>query len=132
MMNVQLNSITTKHTSREEKNTKRKHPDRRKSWRDRENRKGTERREQQLADLTRGYEQSKADYDSLLKKKNESELATNLEKQQQGEHFRVMDPPSLPVKPYSPNRLKLFAIGLGVGLTLGFGLSFAFEMADDR
>jgi len=89
-------------------------------------------REQQLADLTRGYEQSKADYDSLLKKKNESELATNLEKQQQGEHFRVMDPPSLPVKPYSPNRLKLFAIGLGVGLTLGFGLSFAFEMADDR
>lgn len=89
-------------------------------------------REQQLADLTRGYEQSKADYDSLLKKKNESELATNLELQQQGEHFRVMDPPNLPVKPYSPNRLKLFAIGLAAGLALGAGLSFVFEMMDDR
>lgn len=89
-------------------------------------------REQQLADLTRGYEQSKADYDSLLKKKNESELATNLERQQQGEHFQVMDPPSLPVKPYSPNRLKLFAIGLGAGLALGLGLSLALEMMDDR
>ena len=29
-------------------------------------------REQQLADLTRGYEQSKANYDDLLKRKNES------------------------------------------------------------
>ncbi len=27
-------------------------------------------REQQFADLTRGYEQSKANYDELLKKKN--------------------------------------------------------------
>src|ERR1019366_141914 len=32
-------------------------------------------REQQLADLTRGYDQSKANYDDLLKKKNESKMA---------------------------------------------------------
>src|SRR5215469_14624075 len=36
-------------------------------------------REQQLTDLTRGYEQSKANYDDLLKKKNESEMATSME-----------------------------------------------------
>ena len=36
-------------------------------------------REQQLADLTRGYEQSKANYDDLLKKKNESTMATSME-----------------------------------------------------
>lgn len=89
-------------------------------------------REQQLTDLTRGYDQSKADYDSLLKKKNESELATSLERQQQGEHFRVLDPPNLPTKPYSPNRLKLLGIGLVVGVVLGTGLSAATEMADDR
>jgi polysaccharide biosynthesis transport protein len=88
--------------------------------------------EQQLADLTRGYEQSKADYDSLLKKKNESALATNLEKQQQGEHFRILDAPNLPVKPYSPNRLQLFGIGLGMGIVFGIGLSVAYEMLDDR
>ena len=89
-------------------------------------------REQQLADLTRGYDQSKADYDSLLKKKNESELATSLEQQQQGEHFRVLDPPNLPTNPYSPNRLKLLGIGLLVGTMVGVGVSGVAEMADDR
>ena len=49
--------------------------------------------------------------DSLLAKKNDSEMATNLERRQQGEHFRILDPPSLPVKPYFPNRLKLCGIG---------------------
>src|SRR5262249_43381738 len=67
-------------------------------------------REQQYIDITRGYEQSKANYDDLLKKKNDSELATNLELRQQGEHFRILDPPSLPQKPYSPNRMKLCAM----------------------
>jgi polysaccharide chain length determinant protein (PEP-CTERM system associated) len=89
-------------------------------------------REQQLTDLTRGYEQSKADYDSLLKKKNESELATNLERQQQGEHFRILDPPNLPTRPYSPNRLKLFGIGLAAGAFLGLVFSAGFELMDDR
>jgi protein tyrosine kinase modulator len=88
--------------------------------------------EQQLTDLTRGYDQSKADYDSLLKKKNESELATSLERQQQGEHFRILDPPDAPVKPYSPNRLKLFAVALAIGLALGGGVSTAIEITDDR
>ncbi len=44
-------------------------------------------REQQLSDLTRGYEQSKANYDELLKKKNESAMATSMELLQQGERF---------------------------------------------
>ena len=55
-------------------------------------------REQQLSDLTRGYEQSKANYDELLKKKNESAMATSMELLQQGERFRIIDPPSLPTE----------------------------------
>lgn len=89
-------------------------------------------REQQLAELTRNYDQSKANYDALLKKRNDSELATSLERRQQGEHFRILDPPSLPVKPHSPNRLKLSVIGLIAGLVLGGGLSAGAEMVDDR
>jgi polysaccharide chain length determinant protein (PEP-CTERM system associated) len=75
--------------------------------------------EQQFTDITRDYEQSKANYDSLLAKKNQSAMATDLEKTQQGEHFRMLDPPNLPVKPDKPNRLKLCALGLVVGLILG-------------
>jgi polysaccharide chain length determinant protein (PEP-CTERM system associated) len=89
-------------------------------------------REQQLSDLTRGYEQSKANYDDLLKKKNESAMATSMELLQQGERFRIIDPPSLPVKPEFPNRLKFCGIGLGIGLALGAVVAGAFEMMDDR
>ena len=89
-------------------------------------------REQQLSDLTRGYEQSKANYDDLLKKKNESTMATSMELLQQGERFRVVDAPSLPTKPEFPNRLKFCGIGLGIGLALGAVVAGAFEMMDDR
>ena len=89
-------------------------------------------REQQLSDLTRGYEQSKANYDELLKKKNESAMATSMELLQQGERFRIIDPPSLPVKPEFPNRLKFCGIGLGIGLALGVVVAGGLEMMDDR
>jgi capsular polysaccharide biosynthesis protein len=80
--------------------------------------------EQQFTDITRDYEQSKANYDSLLAKKNQSEMATDLEKTQQGEHFRMLDPPNLPIRPSKPNRLQLCALGLVVGLIFG-GLTAA-------
>ena len=83
--------------------------------------------EQQFADITRDYDQSKADYESLLRKKNESEMSTDLEKTQQGEHFRMLDPPNLPVKPYKPNRLQLCGLGLVVGLVLGAGFAIGQE-----
>jgi polysaccharide biosynthesis transport protein len=89
-------------------------------------------REQELAELTRGYDQSKANYDSLLAKKNNSELATNLEFEQKSEHFQILDPPTLPLNPYSPNRLKLCGIGLAVGIALGLLCAAAFELLDDR
>jgi protein tyrosine kinase modulator len=89
-------------------------------------------REQQLADLTRNYDQSRANYDSLLKKRNDSELATSLERRQQGEHFRILDPPSLPVKPHSPDRFKFGLVGVLVGLVLGAAVSAGAEMIDDR
>jgi succinoglycan biosynthesis transport protein ExoP len=88
--------------------------------------------EQQFADLTRGYEQSKANYDDLLKKKNSSQMATSMELLQQGEHFQMIDPPSLPLKPDFPNRLKFCGIGLGIGIALGGALAGGTEYLDDR
>jgi polysaccharide biosynthesis transport protein len=89
-------------------------------------------REQQLADLTRGYDQSKANYDELLKKENESRMATSMERLQKGERFRMIDPPSLPLKPDFPNRLKFCALGLGLGLGLGVLVAGGLEFIDDR
>lgn len=88
--------------------------------------------EQQLADLTRGYDQSKQNYDELLKKKDDSEMATSMETMQQGERFTMLDPPDLPLKPDFPNRLKFCGIGVAVGLALGFLVAGGFELMDDR
>lgn len=89
-------------------------------------------REQQLSDLTRDYEQSRTNYESLLSKRNQSELATSLEKRQQGEQFRIIDPPSLPLKPYKPDRLLFGFVGLLAGVLVGLAVSAGAELVDDR
>ena len=88
--------------------------------------------EQQLAELTRGYEQSQATYNDLLKKKNDSAMATSMEQMQQGERFTVLDPPSLPGKPDFPDRLKFCAFGLAFGIALGAAVVALLEYLDDR
>jgi len=84
-------------------------------------------REQQLADLLRGYELAKKNYDDLLNKKTQSELATSLERRQQGQRFRIIDQPSLPAKPSSPQRVKISLAGLGAGIAVGLALAFLIE-----
>jgi polysaccharide biosynthesis transport protein len=88
--------------------------------------------EQELADISRGYEESKSNYNSLLQKQNQSQLATNLEQRQQGEQFRVLDPPSLPEKPKSPNHLLLSLAGLVLGCLAGLGLFAVHELINVR
>jgi polysaccharide biosynthesis transport protein len=86
--------------------------------------------EQELTDISRGYEESKANYNSLLQKQNQSQLATSLEQRQQGEQFRILDPPSLPDKPTKPRRLFLSLCGLIAGAALGLGLAALLEMTN--
>jgi protein tyrosine kinase modulator len=86
--------------------------------------------EQEYKEITRDYQTALDFYNDLLKKKNQSEMATDLERRQQGEQFRILDPANLPEKPSFPNR-PLFAMGgLAVGLFGGLGLAFLFEARD--
>ena len=87
-------------------------------------------REQEFAEITRAYENSRQYYQSLLNKKLQSELATNLEKRQQGEQFRVLDPASLPQKPSEPSPFEIIVFGWLAGLCGGIGLLAARELGD--
>jgi polysaccharide chain length determinant protein (PEP-CTERM system associated) len=86
--------------------------------------------EQQYKELTRGYQTALDSYNDLQKKRDNSEMAVNLERKQEGEQFSVLDPANLPDKPSFPNR-PLFALGgLAGGLGLGLGIAFFLEMKD--
>jgi polysaccharide chain length determinant protein (PEP-CTERM system associated) len=89
-------------------------------------------REQEFAEINRDHEQSRAAYESLLNKKTQSEVATDLVKERQGEVFSVIDPPNLPAKPYWPDRFKLSLLGLIFGMALALGATVLVEMLDVR
>jgi polysaccharide chain length determinant protein (PEP-CTERM system associated) len=88
-------------------------------------------REQQLADLTRDYDQSRRNYEQLLAKRDQSSMATTLEKRQEGEQFRVVDPANLPQAPYSPNRPKLALFAVLGGLLCGGMCLARYVISDD-
>ncbi len=90
----------------------------------------TPKREQELALLTRDYDLMKKNYDSLLEKKIQAQLAENLERKQQGEQFRVLDPARLPEKPIRPNRNKILLLGALLGMAFGVGLAWLKENID--
>ncbi len=89
-------------------------------------------RQQELSDIMRNYDESKKSYDELLGKTMQSNLATSLNRQQQGDQFRIIDPPSLPEKASFPDRFKFSLAGLGAGLALAFLFGVGTEFVDDR
>jgi protein tyrosine kinase modulator len=86
----------------------------------------------EMLNLSRDYEMTQQSYELLMAKKNASELATNLQRQQQGENFRIIDPPSLPEKASFPDRFRFSLAGLAVGLGLAVLFGAGTEYLDDR
>jgi len=87
--------------------------------------------EQQMTGLSRDYDSLRAHYNSLLDKKLNAEMATQLDSKQEGERFVVLDKAQVPDSPAGPNRGLLMTVGLVLGLLVGFGLAMAAEMSDE-
>ncbi|MBV9609333.1 MAG: lipopolysaccharide biosynthesis protein [Acidobacteria bacterium] len=86
--------------------------------------------EEQYKAVTRDYQTALNFYNDLLAKKDQSQMAKSLELRQQGEQFRVMDPPNLPERPSFPNRPLIAAEGFGGGILLGLIIAFVLELFD--
>ena len=88
-------------------------------------------RESELVELTRDYSTLQATYAGLLEKQENSKLAANLERRQIGETFKVLDPASLPERPYNQSkRLGALAGGAAGGLVFGLLLVGFLEYRD--
>jgi polysaccharide chain length determinant protein (PEP-CTERM system associated) len=72
--------------------------------------------------LTRDYDTLQASYRELLAKSENSKMAASLEQRQIGEQFRILDPPRVPQKPFSPNRPRINMMGAAAGLGIGLAL----------
>jgi protein tyrosine kinase modulator len=89
-------------------------------------------REQEIISMTRDYDNLKASYNDLLKKKLEADVSQNLEKRQKGEQFQILDPANLPKVPFKPDRKKILGFAALIACVFGVGGAFGLEMLDQR
>lgn len=78
--------------------------------------------EQEYLALTRDYDNAVLRYQDTKAKGMQAEVAKQLETEQKGERFTLIDPAGLPEKPIKPNRAAI--IFLGFILSLGGGIGF--------
>ena len=77
-------------------------------------------RESELVELTRDYSTMQAAYTNLLVKREDAMLASNLERRQIGEQFKLLDTASMPERPFNQSqRLGIMSSGAIAGLVLG-------------
>jgi polysaccharide chain length determinant protein (PEP-CTERM system associated) len=87
-------------------------------------------REQELYSINRDYENLKTSYNDMLRKKLDAQVSTNLEKQQKGAQFQIVDPPNLPDSPISPKKQIYIAVTMLLSLIFGLGGALVMEYFD--
>jgi polysaccharide chain length determinant protein (PEP-CTERM system associated) len=88
------------------------------------------RREQELITLNRDYDNLKAEYNDLQKRKTEADISQDLEMRMKGDQFQILDPANLPKKPFKPNIGKILGIACLMAGVFGFGGAIGLEKID--
>jgi len=80
--------------------------------------------------LQRDYASVQARYQDVKSQQRTAELAESMESERKGERFVLVEPPSLPFEPSSPNRPALVLIGLVLAIGAGVGMVLLLEAMD--
>lgn len=75
--------------------------------------------EQELAQLNRDYEVNRRNYEGLVSRRESANISVEMESSAGVAEFRVIDPPSVPLKPAAPNRRLLMPLVGLLSLMLG-------------
>lgn len=86
--------------------------------------------ELELKNLERDYSAVNDRFQDVLRRKLDAEMAEQMERHQQGEQFRVIDPAIAPERPFEPDIAKGMVMALALGLGLGGGLAYLRESLD--
>lgn len=90
----------------------------------------TPRAEQELAALTRDYQQLKDAYSAALRKQLEADSARKLERYWKSGYFRILDPAYLPRRPIRAYGVILLFLGVVGGLGAGLGATLLADFFD--
>jgi hypothetical protein len=82
--------------------------------------------EAELQRLNRDYEVNKQQYDTLLQRLESARISEQAEQNTESVKFRVLEPPTLPVKPSGPFRPALDSLVFLSALAAGLGLALLF------
>ncbi|MCB1954770.1 MAG: chain length-determining protein [Rhodocyclaceae bacterium] len=80
--------------------------------------------EAEYTQLNRDYGVHKKNYDSLVARRESANMSVDMESTSGMAEFRVIDPPSQPLKPSAPNRLALFPLAGAGALAVGAAIAF--------
>jgi polysaccharide chain length determinant protein (PEP-CTERM system associated) len=86
--------------------------------------------ESEWARLDRDYATINESYKQLLTKSQDAQIAANLEENQVGEQFKVLDAPQVSDQATSTNRMQINLIGAVAGLFIGFAIVALRELRD--
>ncbi len=87
--------------------------------------------EREYSALLRELQGAQFKYQEVRQKQMEAQLASNLEVEQKGERFTLIDPPLVPEEPVSPNVPLVLTLGALLSLAASFGLALFLEQTDD-
>ncbi|MGE3557561.1 MAG: GumC family protein [Nitrospira sp.] len=80
--------------------------------------------------LMRDRDTSAQKYQEIRSRLLEAKVAEGLEVQRKGERFSLIDPPSLPEKPFKPNRMAIVLLGMILAIGGGIGAGTVAESLD--
>jgi polysaccharide chain length determinant protein (PEP-CTERM system associated) len=84
----------------------------------------------ELATFQRDRDTYQGIYEQLLARLGQAEVSEQMEIQDKGTTFRIVDPAILPTRPVSPNRVKLTLFGIFAGVVAGIGAVLLREYLD--